>query len=168
MMTMITELTEKQQVIPWSSTNDLTTDCNKFIFKHQGNKTLFVFEVNSVISADARDEQAASLTVDYQQHMYTLPDFFTPDTTKLKTLKNLCQDRQAQDLWTEKVNTDFDDTTNEAINKWISLRCTTKQIFCEDEPHKILEYNISNFQNNLLCKILQKIHTNTTTPSSTE
>jgi hypothetical protein len=62
--------------------------------KDQGNKTLFVYEVNSVISADARDEQTASLEVDYQKHMYTLPDFFTLDMAKFETLKKLCQDRQ--------------------------------------------------------------------------
>ena len=164
MMKIITALTGPKRVIPWPSTNDLTADCNKFILKNQENKTLLAYEVNSVIYADSRDEHTASLSVDEQKHMYTLPDFFTTEEPKYDILRQSCvtQPTKAQESWTQNVDKNFDEKGNNAIDKWISLRCTTKYITCE-KASSILDISEVNLRNNLLRKILEKIRTNINT-----
>ena len=164
MMRIITKLTGTKKVIPWPSTNDLTADCNKFILKNQENKTLLAYEVNSVIYADSRDEHTASLSVDEQKHMYTLPDFFTTEEPKYDILRQSCvtQPTKAQESWTQNVDKNFDEKGNNAIDKWISLRCTTKYITCE-KASSILDISEVNLRNNLLRKILEKIRTNINT-----
>jgi hypothetical protein len=164
----------KEKQIPWPSTkpttNNLASDCHKFIFREGANQTLFSYAVNPVISHTATDECDESLTISEQMNMYTLPDFFIKDQNKSKKeiLSELCKNfaNQAQNKsWTVNIE-DFEQITTrtEEIDAFISLRCTKKKLIFENS--QILEFQERLFENKLLKIILIQIHKMTVSPSS--
>jgi hypothetical protein len=113
--------------------------------------------VSSVILKDLKCD--CVLTLQDQQNIYTLPDYFSENQDKIADVQTKCQLETIvnQHPWT----IDIQQWPND-VDKWISLRCTTKTITFN---HEILPESDDNIDHSLLKPLLRKNRSALLTPS---
>jgi hypothetical protein len=159
-MQMIRECTnEPKSVFNWPSTNDLKEHSKSWIYQAE-RKVMLSKLVSPTIVKDLNCSDV--LTIQEQQNMYTLPDYFSMKTDKITDVQSKCQDGTIvnQHSWTTDLEK-WNQQTDHILN-WISLRCTTKTI-CYDQ--KMLVENDENIDHKLLKHLLRKIRGRLLTPS---
>ena len=159
MINWIKQLNQKNNSILWPSTNDLTQNCQKFVYQDIDSKVLFSMRVGAVIFKDARDKTDI-LKIKEQKQMWTLPDVFIKEPTneeKMLKFVELCSENVNTDTWIIDLN---QDNLQESV---ITARCTTKRFAHEEK--RLVDYAATNFDNPLLKKILPTIYKNTGIPS---
>jgi hypothetical protein len=141
----------------WPSTKELTDGSKSWIYK-ENRKVMLCKDVSPVIDHTL----AQKFTTEDQENMYTLPDYFSTEQDKVKDIESKCQPPEIANPhpWTTDISNWPQDST--IVDKWISLRCTTKTIAYQN---KILVQNDDNIDHDVLKPMLRKIRNSIKTPS---
>jgi hypothetical protein len=165
-MKMIQECTDAPKSLfdsrTWPSTNELTEDSKSWIYQ-KDRKVMLSIPVESTIERDLNCDDV--LTLEDQENMYTLPDFFSLETDKEAGVAQKCQSEELVNpiAWTVDISSWPQNAyPTDNIIDWVSLRCTTKTITCHN---KTLQVSDDNIEHSLLKPILQKIRSAVKTPS---
>jgi hypothetical protein len=164
-MAMIQECTNEPKSTfdeqSWPSTKELT-ECSKSWIYQENRKVMLCKEVSAVIEQTlAQDcDGNCALTVEDQQHMYTLPDYFSKKQNKKTDIESKCQSPEIVNphSWT----IDISQWPSASVDQWISLRCTTKTIACQA---RILIESDDNIDHEVLKPLLRKIRNSLKTPT---
>ena len=137
------------------STKELTDNSKSWIYQ-ENRKVMLCKDVSPVIDHTL----AQKLTIDDQQNMYTLPDYFSTEEDKIKDIESKCQ-LEIANSWTTDISK-WPKQHHNNIDNWILLRCTTKAIAWQN---KILVQSDDNIDHELLKPLLRKIRNSIMTPS---